>query len=172
MKLKYIILAFTIITTGNVFICQAQNYQPLDKLQGIYKYSFPNALINNTQYTSENHFMLMRTSPDTAYFETHLEWANGHQCDLSGIAKVKSPRVLTYTTSSIMEKICTFNINLEKDKFIFHDSNGACRLISCGSRGMLDDVEFKYNTQRKISPEIVKKSADFKRAISEYKRSN
>ena len=152
-----------------ISICQAKDPATIESSQGIYKYSFPNALMDNTQYTSENRFLLMPISPTTAYFDVHLEWANGHSCDLSGIADVMSEQVLSYSTPSIMEKTCTFNIDLGANEFVFGDSNGACRIISCGSRGMLDGVEFEYETVEKITPAIIKETPSFIRAMSEYK---
>ena len=160
---------FAAILVSAVLTCQAKDFPTVDSVQGIYKYSFPNALMDSTQYTSENRFLLMSTSPATAYFDVHLEWANGHSCDLSGIADVLSQQVLSYSTPSILEKTCTFNIDLGSNKLVFGDSNGACRLISCGSRGMLDGVEFEYETVEKITPAIIKETPSFIRAMSEYR---
>lgn len=150
-------------------ICQASEGPTVESLQGVYKESFQNAMMDGTQYTSENRFLLMPVSPVTAYFDLHLEWANGHSCALSGIADVTSPQILTYSTPSILEKTCTFNINLGTQKFSFSDSNGACRLISCGARGLLDGVEFEYGMVEKIEPSKVKKTSDFMQVMSEYK---
>lgn len=111
----------------------------------------------------------MPISPTTAYFDVHLEWANGHSCDLSGIADVMSEQVLTYSIPSILDKICTLNIDLGANKLVLGDNNGACRLISCGSRGLLDGVGFEYDTVEKITPATIKETPNFIRAMSEYK---
>ena len=157
------------ILVSALSICQASERPTVDSLQGVYKESFQNAMMDGTQYTSENRFLLMPVSPVTAYFDLHLEWANGHSCALSGIADVTSPQILIYSTPSILEKICTFNINLGTKKFSFNDSNGACRLISCGARGLLDGVEFEYGMVEKIEPSKVKKTSDYIRVMNEYK---
>jgi hypothetical protein len=157
------------ILASAVLTCQAKDLPTIGSVQGIYKYSFPNALMDSTQYTSENRLLLMSTSLTTAYFDVHLEWANGHSCDLSGIADVMSEQVLTYSTPSIMEKTCTFNITLDTNKFVLNDENRECRIISCGSRGMLDGVEFEYDTVEKITPATIKETPSFIRAMSEYK---
>jgi len=157
------------ILVSKLSICQASERLTVDSLQGVYKESFQNAMMDGTQYTSENRFLLMSVSPVTAYFDLHLEWANGHNCALSGIADVTSPQIMTYSTPSILEKTCTFNINLGTQEFSFSDSNGACRLISCGARGLLDGVEFEYEIVEKIVPSKVKKTSDFMRVMSEYK---
>ncbi|GLQ32399.1 hypothetical protein [Litoribrevibacter albus] len=167
LNLKYIKTTIAAVIINVAAACHAGGGPTLDGLQGIYKYTFPNALMDNTQYTSENRFLLMQISPVTAYFETHLEWANGHSCDLSGIADVQQ-QALTYSTPSIMGKTCSFNINLGKDRLTFSDDNGACRLISCGARGLLDGIEFEYNSRNEISPDAIKKTPEFIRALSEY----
>lgn len=157
------------ILVSKLPICQASEPPTVDSLQGVYKESFQNAMMDGTQYTSANRFLLMPVSPVTAYFDLHLEWANGHSCALSGIADTTSPQIMTYSTPSILEKTCTFNINLGTQKFSFSDSNGACRLISCGARGLLDGVEFEYGVVEKIVPSKVKKTPDYIRVMNEYK---
>jgi len=157
------------ILASAVLTCQAKDLPTIDSVQGIYKYSFPNALMDSTQYTSENRFLLMPTSPATAYFDVHLEWANGHSCDLSGIAEVASQSMLTYTTPTFDDGICNFNITLDTNKFVLNDKNRECRRISCGSRGMLDGVEFEYDTVEEITPATIKEMPSFIRAMSEYK---
>lgn len=157
------------ILVSKLSICQASELPTVDSLQGVYKESFKNAMMDGTPYTSENRFLLMPVSPVTTYFDLHLEWANGHSCALSGIADVTSPQVLTYSTPSILEKTCTFNINLGTKKFSFSDSNGACRLISCGARGLLDGVEFEYGKAEKIVSSTVEKTSNVMRVMSEYK---
>jgi len=148
--------------------CQAQELATVEQLQGSYKYTVTNSLMTGDKYSAENQLLLMKTSPNTAYFETHLKWANGHSCDFFGIANVASPTQLIYSTSSIMDKTCTFNINIKKDKFIFADSDGACRLISCGTRGGLDGVEFQLNTKQPINPDTIKSTPNYIDAINEF----
>ncbi len=145
--------------------CQVLESSSLKNWQGLYKYTFANSFTGESEHTSENRLLLMQVSSTTAYFETHLEWANGHSCDLSGIAFVTSRKILTYSEPSILGKTCTFNINFEENKFVFDDNDGACRLIACGSRGLLDGVEFQYGTRREITPELIKKTPVYIRAI-------
>ncbi|GAA3934360.1 hypothetical protein [Litoribacillus peritrichatus] len=167
-NLKYIKETVAAVIISVTATCQADGSSTLDGLQGVYKYTFPNALMDNTKYTAENRFLLMPISPIAAYFETHLEWANGHSCDLSGIIDVQPQQVLTYSTPSIMDKTCTFDITLGKDRFTFSDNNGACRLISCGNRGLLDGIEFEYSLREQITQDSIKQTPDYIRAISEY----
>jgi len=142
----------------------------LEELEGLYKYTFPNMLMDGTEYTSENRLLLYQSSPHSLYFKTHLDWANGHSCDFSGIADIdlESRQMLIYTESPDRVKTCTFTLRLETDKLVFADKEGACRLFSCGNRGRLDGVEFQYNTREKITPASIRKTDDFNRALNEY----
>ena len=164
--IRALLLLFFISTTT---ACMAQPPN-LEELEGIYTYSFSNMLMDGTTYTSENKLTLLQTSPHALYFNTHLEWANGHSCDLSGIVErdLNSPKTLVYSKPSIMKKTCIFTIHVDKNKLFFSDKGGVCRLSACGARGMLEGVEFKYTTRKKISPANVKKTEDFKNATKEY----
>src|SRR5262249_10457439 len=61
--------------------------QLIDQIEGVYKKQFANALVDGTKYTSEDILELVRVSPDTLYFRTHLEFYNGHECELYGLAR-------------------------------------------------------------------------------------
>ena len=169
MSLNYIRVFLVVFFACMTASCQKE-LPSLEELEGLYKYTFPNMLMDGTEYTSANRLVLFQTSPHALYFDTHLDWANGHSCDLSGIAELdqKSQRTLVYSVPSNSGKTCTFTINLKTNKLVFGDSDGVCRLLSCGNRGMLDGVEFQYNTREKIKPADIKKTPGFKRATQEY----
>jgi len=168
MNLDYIKVFLVVLIAGLTTSCQKKP-PSFGELEGLYKYTFPNKLEDGTEYTSENRLMLYQASPHAIYFEAHLDWANRQSCDFSGIVDLdlESRRTLSYSVPSSNGETCTFTFLLETDKLVFGDSNGACKSLSC-NRGMLDGVEFQYNTREGISPEDVKKSASFQRASQEY----
>lgn len=168
---RHHIYLFLMTLLVGVTACQAGDVSGLDKVEGSYEYTFPNRLMDGTQYTSKNQLLIMRDSQNTAYFNTHLDWANGHSCDLAGIADIKSQSTLVYRVSSIMNKTCRFEINIQSNKIVFGDKDGACRLISCGARGMLDEVEFELKSRKQIKPAVIKKSREYIRALEEYNSS-
>lgn len=167
-NLSFIRAFLVILAVGTMVSCTV--LPSIEDLDGLYKYNFPNMRMDGTDYTSENRLLLFQTSPNALYFETHLDWANGHSCDLSGIAELdlESRQFLLYTAPSLSEKTCAFTIRLEKDKLVFDDQGGACMLSSCGSRGSFDGVEFKYNTRHEIEPASIKRSPGFRRATQEF----
>ena len=142
----------------------------LEELEGLYKYSFPNMLMDGTEYQSENRLLLFQTAPNAFYFNTHIDAANGHSCDLSGIVErdLSAPQNLVYTAPSLDDKTCTFTIEIGFDELAFFDKDGVCRTTACGMRGMLEEVKFKYNTRESVSSDEIKQSEDFQRVTTEY----
>src|SRR5262245_52699828 len=67
----------------------------IDKVAGVYKYSFRNGDTSGAKYTSENILEIVKVSSTTAYFRVHLEFFNGHLCEESGVAQVVN-RTLVY----------------------------------------------------------------------------
>jgi hypothetical protein len=140
----------------------------IDGFEGLYRYKFKNGLMNGTKYESENRLALLKLTPISAYFNTHLEWANGHSCDLSGVADLDTNGALVYRKPSIEDRICIFSIKATSDGLVFGDEGGACRLISCGARGRLAGVEFKFKERGKLPADEIRKSRDFERAVEEH----
>jgi hypothetical protein len=61
----------------------------IDKIAGVYKKQFRNGNISGDKYDSEDILEIVKTSPSTAYVKTHLEFFNGHVCNIYGVADVK-----------------------------------------------------------------------------------
>jgi len=141
----------------------------IDGLEGLYRYRFDNGLMDGTKYKSENRLTILKVTASSAYFNTHLEWANGHSCDLSGVADVDSSGALVYREPSLEGRVCVFTIKQDADRLVFDDKEGSCRLISCGTRGMLSGVEFQFSSRAKVRADEIRKSPDFARALEEYK---
>jgi hypothetical protein len=160
--LPCLLLCLTGILTG-------QLKSALDSWEGTYRYKFANGLMNGKKYQSENRLDLLKLSAKTAYFNTHLEWANGHTCDLFGVADLDPAGALVYRTASIEGQTCIFKIKASPSGIVFDDEQGACRLVSCGNRGGYEGVEFKFKNRGKLNAEEIRKSDDFTAAIEEYK---
>ena len=61
----------------------------IDALAGDYKKTFPNGTIDGNKYQSEDILEIVKVSPTAAYVRTHLEFFNGHVCNIWGVAKVE-----------------------------------------------------------------------------------
>jgi hypothetical protein len=146
----------------------AQPRSSIDELEGLYRYTFKNGLMNGQKYESENRLALLKLTATSAYFNTHLEWANGHTCDLSGVADLDPNGNLIFRQPSIEGRICVFSIKPTRDGLVLGDEGGACRLISCGARGRISGVEFKFQGRGKLHADEIRKSRDFERAVEEH----
>jgi hypothetical protein len=145
----------------------------LKKLEGIYTYSFHNGLMNGKKYISRNKLQLLQVAASAAYFNVHLEWANGHVCNVSGVAQVEANEAeLVYRKPSIDGKVCKLTIESKQGGIEIGDEAGACRLVSCGTRGRLDGVQFSFKSRAKIRRDSVRQSPDFVRAWEEYNQQN
>src|SRR5258708_32021584 len=56
-------------------------------MAGVYKTKFKNALVGGETYVSENVLEIVPVRGRAAYFRIHLEFYNGHECAISGIAE-------------------------------------------------------------------------------------
>lgn len=130
----------------------------LRALAGVYKYAFDNGDVSGDKYRSEDILEIVQHSPNTAYFRTHLEFFNGHQCEMWGIANIEGGD-LVYRGSGMgasgvaglksdYEK-CVLHLNISKDNITLIDDNSVCRMVSCGSRGGYG-ASFPRSRRRKI----------------------
>jgi hypothetical protein len=163
------------VTLGFLLVClglvlTAQLKPGLEGLEGLYRYKFQNGLMNGKKYESENRLALLKVTYASAYFSTHLEWANGHTCDLSGIADLDATGALIYRKPSIEGQTCLFSIKTTRNGLVFGDEGGACRLVSCGVRGRLAGVEFRFKDRGQLNGDEIRKSREFANAVVEHKQ--
>ena len=152
-----------------VGVATGQSKRGVEGFEGFYRYRFNNRLMDGTPYQSENRLTVLKLSANSAYFLTHLDWANGHTCDLSGVAELDpTGAALVYRKPSLEDKVCVFRISRGKDRLVFSDDDGACRIISCGSRGMLATVEFKFKDRSVVKADRIRKSSEFTSTMAEH----
>jgi len=142
----------------------------IKKLEGVYKKRFNNGTIDGDKFVSENVLEFVRVSDSAAYIKTKLEFYNGHQCFIFGVAEYKKIGGFVLKTPASYE--CKLTISVKGDKLVLSDPNGICREHSCGARGGYNG-EFTLSSKRKIRymPKILK-SNDYNTALQEYKKSH
>lgn len=62
----------------------------LGTMGGVYKRRFKNGDTSGATYQSEDVFEFVPVSPFAAYMKLHLEFYNGHECSVAGIAEYKA----------------------------------------------------------------------------------
>ena len=107
-----------------------------DKMAGVYKSHFQNGLVSGESYTSENILEIVPYKAGAAYFRIHLEFFNGHECAMSGIAEARVDRLVYVGPKDDDGAPCTLTIrHAANGVHIYENENGACRNQTCGERG-------------------------------------
>lgn len=137
----------------------------LDKIAGLYVNRFTNADISGRHFPGADVLELVTVTPTTAFFRTHLDFFNGHECALSGIAEVDGAS-LVYRDPAHQ---CELHIDVANGKLSFDDKDYHCREQSCGMRGGYSGVTFALKSRRPIAGVAkLKASSDYVEALKEF----
>ncbi len=133
--------------------------QLIKKIEGVYKEQFNNALVDGTGYRSENILEIVRVSKSSIYFKTHLDYYNGHTCDLFGLAKYSVLNKFTFKADT-----CRLLIDANSNTINLDDHGGTCKEY-CGARGSLRKIDFPLKKKRRIKYLArLRNSEDYKNA--------
>src|ERR1044071_4833102 len=108
----------------------------VDTLAGGHKKQFQNGNISGGKYQSEDILEIVKVSPTAAYVRTHLEFFNGHICDIWGVAKAEGDALVYYGPTNQQGKQCLLSVKVKAGKVALDDKDGACAIGTCGNRGM------------------------------------
>jgi len=141
----------------------------IDTLAGVYKTQFKNGNISGDKYDSEDILEIVKVSPKTAYIRTHLEFFNGHVCNIQGVADVEDGALVYHGPDNIEGKPCQLSVRLVRGRVTLEDQEGHCAIGTCGNRGMYNGTTFDLKRKRPIRyMEILLKSEEYKAAIKEH----
>lgn len=148
-----------------------------DAMDGVWKHRFPNALVSGEKYQSEDILEVVPYQPGAAYFRLHLEFFNGHVCDLAGIG-TREKDTLTYRAAPDDQgRQCVLTIRRANDGVrISEDQTHACRDQSCGARGSYGihpnaEPDFAASERRPIRYLArLLASSEYAAAVDEYKK--
>ena len=105
-------------------------------MAGVYKTHFKNGLVDGETYISKNILEIVPYSPRAAYFRIHLEFYNGHECAISGIAEATADALVYHGERDYTGAPCILTLRRGQDGIhISEAENGACRNQTCGARG-------------------------------------
>jgi hypothetical protein len=143
----------------------------IDSIAGVYKQRFENGLVTGETYESENVVEVVKVSPTAAYVRADLEFYNGHQCAIRGIAKLEGD-ALVYRPTERIEGFgpCELSLSVKDGKLAFGDKDGACRSYYCGARGGFDGIAFPLASRRTIRymPRLLA-SREYAAAMKEFR---
>lgn len=141
----------------------------VDRMAGVYKRRFQNAMVSGETYTSEDVVEIVKVTADTAYVRAHLDYANGHSCGIYGIAR-RDGDGLTYRNPVGSEnRECRLHVALQGKSLLIDDDGGSC-FNYCGVRGTLSKVQLPAASKRPIRYMArLLKSEEYKAAMDEYR---
>lgn len=149
----------------------------LGTVQGRYSYTFENGTVDGGRFMSENDLDIVKLTANKAFFRTALEFFNGHQCLLYGVAAVEG-NALVYRKDEVLEGAtpdhkdlnihCEFRIVFGPQTVAFRDVNNDCRTISCGARGGYEGVAFPRASREPFADrDALRQFPEFKEALED-----
>lgn len=120
-------------------------------LAGRYTHSFPNGDVSGARYTTTDVVLIVATSTTRAYVDLQLNFFNGHQCSIGGIAALEG-RQLVYRDPQMRGfdgTPCELRLWRDGARLRWTDGEGSCRGY-CGARGGLSDGEIRWSSRRAI----------------------
>jgi len=120
-------------------------------LAGRYTHSFRNGDISGARFTSTDSVIIVATDPGHAYVDVQLNFFNGHECSIGGMAALEGGRLVLRDPEAQGHDgtPCRLSLWREGGKLRWTDGEGSCR-SNCGARGGLTDGEMAWSSRRPI----------------------
>jgi hypothetical protein len=151
--------------------------QMMDKMAGVYKKRFQNGVIvpgkADEAYESEDVVEIVPFDADHLYVRAHLEFYNGHQCGISGMARFENGQFVYRDPEPPLagDKPCVLRVGVNEGKLSLTDRDSpegesSCQMY-CGARGSLT-YEIGMDKRRPIRYlERLKASVQYRKAIED-----
>ena len=144
---------------------------PAQALAGRYYAQFKDAFVTGEKYTGEDIVEIAPIQPGAAYVRTHLDYYNGHSCDLFGIAQAEAG-ALVYRdpTPQFDGRTCILRLKQSGRSLSIDDNGGTCSGY-CGARGSLSNVSVPFSSKRPIRYLArLKASEEYRDALAEWRK--
>jgi hypothetical protein len=145
----------------------------LNELVGVYKARHISRTLNLDRnwerISAEDILEIVQISNSEAYVRLHLEFDNGHECNIHGVSSFGN-NTFTYHSMSVrgIPTDCTLTLRAGSPKLTISDLGQRCRIISCGARGQYDGTSFDLSARRKIRYlPVILNSPEYQEAMKE-----
>jgi hypothetical protein len=166
MRRRSLVAAATLLAAVSLAFATNVN---IDTLAGVYKKTFPNGTIDGGKYQSEDILEIVKVSPTAAYVRAHLEFFNGHVCNIWGVAKLEGDALVYHGQTNSQGKPCLLSVRVQAGKVALDDKDGACAIGTCGNRGMYNGTTFELKKRRAIRyMDVLVNSDQYKDAVDEH----
>ena len=127
----------------------------IDSLVGVYKSPVTVMFTGGEKLTTENILEVVKISNETAYFRAVLPGANGHTCNIWGVADVVSDGLSFYTPQMNLGDQCLFKLKASDSRINLSDEpvegkTDGCYFATCGARATYTSQSFELKTRRPI----------------------
>lgn len=146
---------------------------PVTALAGRYSKHFQNGFVDGSKYWSDDVVEIVPVDATHAYIRADLQFYNGHQCGIAGIAKAVGS-TLVYREKEVSayegQQPCTLTVSIKDAKLLLDDGEGTCKAY-CGARGTFSGYDFiPAASKRPITYMAKLKGSDeYKGAIEDWK---
>ncbi len=129
----------------------APSSSPVNQLSGRYSQHFLNGMMDGASYRADNIVEIVPVDAHHAYARISLEFANGHQCALTGVAKAEGKALIYHEPANgFANGNCRLHLTHEGASLRIDDEGGSCS-IYCGARGTLSGVPLPWRSRRPIT---------------------
>lgn len=136
MDLRALTMAAVLVLAPMIAVHPAPASDLPTLMAGVYKTKFKNGLVDGEVYASENILEIVPYGDRAAYFRIHLEFYNGHECAISGIAEASLNKLVFRGPVDATGEACVLTLRRAGDGVhLYEGENGACRAQTCGARG-------------------------------------
>lgn len=144
---------------------------PVHQLAGRYYKQFQDGLVSGEKYTGEDIVEVVPVTSTAAYLRIHLDYYNGHQCGISGIATATADSLVYRAPREPSEdRPCVLTVHRNGKVLAIDDQGGSCSGY-CGARGTLSDVTLPFASKRQIKYLTrLKASEQYRRAMDEWRK--
>ena len=140
----------------------------LRRIEGDYKVRVHSALSGGERYTADNELRIARHGAGAAFVSVSLNFFNGHECYLSGIAAVQG-RSLVYRAPGEPAFDCRLRVNVDRGRITFDDEGFRCQRMTCGARGRYGGPEFPLSARRPLrNAAALRRSEEFTKAVETF----
>jgi len=148
----------------------------IEELQGVYKFRFMNSLVTGERYQSEDVVEIVPFGDSHIYIRAHLDFANGHQCSIWGIAGYDNGAFVYHEPeeASSGRPSCTLKISTTGKHLVLTDIDNTAQLSTCrwhcGARGSFSNYSIARSSKRRIRYiERLKASSQYLEAVEAFK---
>jgi len=179
-KLNRIVFALCALGALTSVAAAQEAQQLMDKMAGVYKHRFMSGVVvpgkPDEPYQAEDVIEIVPYDADHVYVNVHLDFYNGHQCGIAGMAKYERGEFVYRGHELEPEGFpqCVLRVGVDNGKLRLTDRIGEEGVRTCGGycgvRGSLTyDIGMDKRRSIRYMPRL-KASREYRQAIEEMRK--